>query len=200
MQTPRSLPAPPSALRHDRGPFWRLLGRAYLKASGWRVEGVFPETGKAVIIVAPHTSNWDFLAGMSVVLALDLRASWLGKHTIFKRPFRGLLRWLGGIPVDRGARNGVVGACVEAFAAAPALLLALSPEGTRKGASRWRSGFYLIASGAGVPILPVALDYRDHVVRLLPPFQPTGSLESDLPVLKALFDGVQGLRPRPEGG
>jgi 1-acyl-sn-glycerol-3-phosphate acyltransferase len=160
------------------------------------VEGSFPDTDKAVIIVAPHTSNWDFLVGMAVVLALELRTSWLGKHTIFKPPFQGLLRWLGGIPVDRRSRNGVVGDCVEAFAAAPALLLALSPEGTRKGVSQWKTGFHLIACGAGVPIIPASLDYRTHVVRLMPAFRPTGDLEVDLPALQALYADVEGLRKR----
>ena len=83
MQPLTDLPAPRPALRHDRGRLWRALGRAYLGASGWRVEGSLPDTQKAVMIVAPHTSNWDFLVGMAVVLALELRTSWLGKHTIF---------------------------------------------------------------------------------------------------------------------
>lgn len=176
---------------------WRAIGRAYLRLAGWRIEGVFPTEPKYVAIVAPHTSNWDFSLGVAVVLATDLRVSWLGKHSLFNTPLKGFFQWLGGIPVDRRASHGVVGACVQAFEAAPALFLALAPEGTRKGASRWKSGFYLIAAGAGVPILPVAFDYRDHVVRLLPLFQPSGHLEQDLPLIQALFGATHGLRTRP---
>jgi 1-acyl-sn-glycerol-3-phosphate acyltransferase len=189
----------PENLRHARGWVWRTIGRTYLRLSGWRVEGVLPDTTKCVAIVAPHTSNWDFSLGVALVFAIELRASWLGKHSIFKAPFRGFLRWLGGIPVNRQARHGVVDACVKLFETAPALLLGLSPEGTRKGVSKWRTGFYRIASGAGVPILPVAFDYRDHVIRMMPLFHPTGDLEQDLPLIQALFLDAHGLRERPEG-
>jgi 1-acyl-sn-glycerol-3-phosphate acyltransferase len=185
-------------LRHARGWGWRLLGQTYLRLAGWRVEGALPDEPKCVIIVAPHTSNWDFTLGVAVVFALELRASWLGKHTLFKPPFRSFLRWLGGIPVDRRASHGVVGNCVRAFEAAPALLLALSPEGTRKGVSQWKTGFYHIANQAGVPIVPVGLDYREHVVRFMPVFRPTGDLEADLTQLQGAFAGVEGRCPRPD--
>jgi 1-acyl-sn-glycerol-3-phosphate acyltransferase len=175
---------------------WRALGLAYLRLAGWRIEGSFPAELKFVAIVAPHTSNWDFTLGLAVIFATELRVSWLGKHSIFRPPVKRLFRWLGGIPVNRSASHGVVGACVKAFEASPALLLALSPEGTRKGASRWKSGFYSIATGAGVPILPVAFDYREHVVTLLPMFHPDGNLDQDLPRIQALFSTTHGLRER----
>ena len=176
---------------------WRTIGRAYLRLSGWRIEGAFPEVSKYVVVVAPHTSNWDFPLGVAVVFAVELRVSWLGKHTLFRAPFRMCLRWLGGIPVNRGAAQGVVGDCVKAFEAAPALMLALAPEGTRKGVSQWKSGFYRIATQAGVPIMPVGFDYREHVVRLMPLFQPSGNLEQDLPLIQARFSQVHGCRERP---
>lgn len=173
------------------------MGRAYLWVSGWRIEGTFPADPKYVVIVAPHTSNWDFMLGVAVVFALELRVSWLGKHALFKAPFKAFLRWLGGIPVDRSASHGVVGECVKAFEAAPALMLALAPEGTRKGVSQWKTGFYLIAVKAGVPVMPVGFDYREHVVRLMPMFQPSGNLELDLPRIQALYHEVHGLKERP---
>lgn len=176
---------------------WRSLGRAYLRLAGWRIEGIFPADPKYVVIVAPHTSNWDFPLGVAVVFAVELRVSWLGKHSMFRRPFKKCLRWLGGIPVNRSASHGVVGECVRAFETAPALMLALAPEGTRKGVSQWKSGFYRIASQAGVPIMPVGFDYRQHVVRLMPLFQPSGNLEQDLPRIQAMFNHVHGLRNRP---
>ena len=175
----------------------RTLGRAYLRLAGWRIEGVFPAGPKYVIIVAPHTSNWDFPLGVAVVFAIEVRASWLGKHSLFIPPFKKCLRWLGGIPVNRNASYGVVGACVKAFDAAPALMLAVAPEGTRKGVSQWKTGFYRIAMQAGVPIMPVGFDYREHVVRLMPLFQPSGNLEQDLPLLQAMLSQVHGCRQRP---
>lgn len=199
---PQSQPHPPvpAAFHQPRGWFLRTLGRAYLRLAGWRIEGAWPTGPKCVAIVAPHTSNWDFTLGLAVVFALGLRASWLGKHSIFRPPFDKLFRRLGGIPVDRRNSNGVVGACVQAFNAAPALFLALAPEGTRKGVSQWKSGFHRIAVAAGVPILPVGFDYRTHVVRLMPVFLPGGDLDTDLPQLQALFAEVHGLRERPAAG
>ena len=176
---------------------WRTLGRAYLRLAGWRIEGAFPADPKYVVIVAPHTSNWDFPLGVALVFAVELRVSWLGKHSMFRTPFKKWLRWMGGIPVNRSASHGVVGECVRAFDAAPALMLALAPEGTRKGVSQWKSGFYLIALRAGVPIMPVGFDYREHVVRLMPLFKPSGNLEQDLPLIQGVFSHVQGLRNRP---
>ena len=194
---PLRIPLAPEALRQRRNAFVRALGRAYFRLSGWRVEGALPEVPKLVAIVAPHTSNWDFPLGLCLLFAMELRASWLGKHTLFNGPFGGILRRLGGIPVDRSAPQGLVGECVQAFQAREALLLALAPEGTRKGVSRWRTGFYQIAAGAGVPILPVAFDYATHRIHLHPPFQPTGDAEADLAALQALLGTAQGLKPRP---
>jgi 1-acyl-sn-glycerol-3-phosphate acyltransferase len=188
---------PPAAFHQPRGWIWRTVGRAYLRRAGWRIEGVFPADPKYVVIVAPHTSNWDFPLGVAVLFALELRISWLGKHSMFRPPFRQCLRWLGGIPVNRTASHGVVGECVRAFKASPTLMLALAPEGTRKGVSQWKSGFYMIAWRAGVPILPVGFDYREHVVRLMPLFHPSGNLDHDLPLIQAMFSQVHGHRERP---
>jgi len=187
----------PEAFHRPRGWLWRTLGRAYLRLSGWRIVGAFPAEPKYVVIVAPHTSNWDFLVGVAALFALELRVSWLGKHALFRAPFRRFLGWMGGIPVDRRASHGVVGACVKAFGTAPTLMLALAPEGTRKGVSQWKTGFYQIAVKAGVPILPVGFDFREHRIQIMPLFHPSGELERDLPLIQALYAHVHGLRERP---
>jgi 1-acyl-sn-glycerol-3-phosphate acyltransferase len=184
----------PLPLRGNR--LTRGLARAIFSLTGWRIEGELPREAKFVVIVAPHTSNWDFLLGIAAKFALGLGVSWLGKHTLFRPPFNVLLRWLGGIPVDRSAPHGVVGECVAAFNNAPALVLGLAPEGTRKGESRWRTGFYQIAAGAGVVILPVAFDYGYRVVRLLPVLYPSGDLNGDLARLTSLYRDVRGKHPR----
>ncbi len=196
-QNPAAYPAPPTALQQKRAWLWKALGRAYLRIAGWRIEGSFPADLKCVTIVAPHTSNWDFTLGLALVFAVELRVSFLGKHTLFKAPFKGLLHWLGGIPVDRSASHGVVGECVNAFKASPALMLALAPEGTRHGVSKWKSGFYQIALGAGVPIFPVGFDYATHAIRLMPMFTPTGDQAGDLKQLQSVFESVEGLNVRP---
>lgn len=195
--TPTEYQVLPEVFHQPRGWLWRAVGRLYLRLGGWRIEGAFPANPKYIVVVAPHTSNWDFPLGIAVIFAHELRISWLAKHSMFRFPFKQCLRWLGGIPINRSASHGVVGECVRAFKAAPALMLALAPEGTRKGASQWKSGFYLIAAKAGVPILPVGFDYREHVVRLMPLIQPSGNLEQDLPLIQARFTNVHGLRERP---
>jgi 1-acyl-sn-glycerol-3-phosphate acyltransferase len=194
---PTTHPLPPPFFQQDRGWLLRSLGRLYLRLGGWTIEGGFPADAKYVVIVAPHTSNWDFVLGVAVVFALELRASWLGKHSLFKAPFGPIFRWLGGIPVNRSASHGVVGECAKAFDEAQTLLLALAPEGTRKGVSQWKTGFYRIAVQAGVPIMPVGFDYGGHSVHLMPLFTPSGDLDLDLPRIQALFNRVHGRRERP---
>ena len=130
-----------------------------------------------------------------MVFAVELKV-WLGKHRSVQGSLQEIPSLAGGIPVDRSASHGVVGECVRAFEEAPSLMLALAPEGTRKGVSQWKTGFYLIAAKAGVPIMPVGFDYGEHVVRLMPLFHPSGNLEQDLPLIKALFSDVHGCRQR----
>jgi 1-acyl-sn-glycerol-3-phosphate acyltransferase len=190
-------PHPPAGLHQGRGWLLKALGRSYLRWLGWRIEGAWPEVPKYVAIVAPHTSNWDFPLGLAVAFAVELRVSWLGKHTLFRPPFKAGLTWLGGIPVNRNAAHGVVGDCVKAFKAAPALMLVVTPEGTRKGVSRWKSGFYFMATQAGVPIMPIGFDFREQVVHLMPLFWPSGNLEQDLPLIQACFNQMHGCRERP---
>jgi 1-acyl-sn-glycerol-3-phosphate acyltransferase len=165
----------------------RALGRAALRVLGWRIDGTFPDVSRCLVIAAPHTSNWDFVVALATLLALGLRLHWLGKHTIFRGPLRQLWGALGGIPVDRSAAGGVVEGAVARFRGSGAMLVAIAPEGTRKRVERWKSGYYRIAHAAGVPILPVALDWPARTLRLLPLFEPTGDLARDEPLLRAHF-------------
>lgn len=154
---------------------------------GWRFDGDIPDLAKMVVIVAPHSSNWDFIVGVAAKLALRLRVKYLGKDALFRFPLGILMRHLGGIPVDRSTANDVVTSVVEQFTRRTRMLLAIAPEGTRKPVDRWRTGFYHIARGAGVPILPVGLDWGSRTIRLGELFFPTGSLEADLPALRDRF-------------
>jgi 1-acyl-sn-glycerol-3-phosphate acyltransferase len=165
----------------------RALGEAVLRLLGWRFEGRVPDLSRCVAIVAPHTSNWDFVVGLAAMLALGLDARWMGKDTLFRRPFGGLMRLLGGTPVNRASPEGIVEEAIERLREADRLFLTLSPEGTRRKVQRWKTGFHRIARGARVPIWPVAFDYTRKVVHLLPAYAPTDDLEADVGRLRSLF-------------
>ena len=174
----------------------RAIGRAVLRAMGWHIEGEIPDEPKLVIAVAPHTSNWDFVVGMAAMFALDLRLSFLAKHTLFRGPFAPFMRWVGGIAVDRGSRHGVVGDAVAAFAREERRVLAIAPQGTRRAGARYRSGFIHIALGARVRILLATLDYGARCVRLGPTFTPGEDVEAELARVEAFYANVRGKNPR----
>ena len=171
------------------------LARAILRLAGWRIEGTFPAVPRFVLIVAPHTSNWDFIVGILAMFALDLKASWLGKHTIFRFPLTPLLRWMGGEPIDRTAAKGTVGTAIEYFHTRKEWVLALSPEGTRRRVEHWKTGFYRIAAGAGVPIVPVAFDYSRRVVELMGPVSAGPDESAEVARVRALFSPAMARRP-----
>jgi 1-acyl-sn-glycerol-3-phosphate acyltransferase len=147
----------------------RRLGLAWLRLSGWRIEGEIPDFDRAVVAVAPHSSNWDFVHTVAAVFSLGLRVSFIGKHTLFRGPFGRFLTWLGGIPVDRARPDGVVEAVQASFARGLPLWFGVAPEGTRHAGAPFKSGFYRVARAAGVPIVPVYLDYHRRVIGILAP-------------------------------
>ena len=169
-----------------------LFGRLFLRVMGWRVEGDIADHPKMVAIVAPHTSNWDFPIGLAARYALRLDASWLGKHTLFRPAYGWIMRRWGGIAVDRSAAHDVVSQTIEAFATRPRVFLVITPEGTRKQVSRWRTGFWHIAKGAGVPILPIVFDWGSRVIRIHPAFMPRTSVDEDITELQSKFAGTRG--------
>jgi 1-acyl-sn-glycerol-3-phosphate acyltransferase len=159
---------------------------------GWNVTGEVPNLPKLVLIAAPHTSNWDFVVAIAARLALGIDVRFLGKDTLFVGPLGWIMRALGGRPVDRSASHDVVKEMVAQFARADRLLLGIAPEGTRKRVERWRTGFYHIAHGAGVPVVPVALSFGTREIQIRAPFTTTGDVERDLEVLRQVFAGVRG--------
>jgi 1-acyl-sn-glycerol-3-phosphate acyltransferase len=167
--------------------FSRALARRLLALAGWHVGGELPSRPKFVLVVAPHTSNWDFVLGVLAMFATGLRASWLGKHTIFRFPLAALLRWLGGEPIDRSTPQGTTGVAVERFRTRSHWVIALSPEGTRRPVARWRTGFHRIAVRAGVPIVPVWIDYRTRTVGIGELFEPGLDESADVARLRAQF-------------
>jgi 1-acyl-sn-glycerol-3-phosphate acyltransferase len=175
------------------------LGRLAMRLGGWRFEGELPDVRRLVLIVAPHTSNWDFLVGLQAKLALRLGCTFIGKHTLFRFPLGVLMRWLGGIPVNRAAAGGFVDEVVRALRAADRMTVVLAPEGTRSRVAQWKSGFYRIACDAGVPILPVGFDYSRRVVFFAPLFHPTGDYEKDLTKLRGHYRAEMARRPENYG-
>lgn len=173
--------------------YW--MGWSYMQLAGWRFEGEFPPDKKYVLISAPHTSNWDLPHMLAVSYVLDLELSWLGKHHIFKGPGGKFFSWLGGIPVNRSAPQGLVQQVIDVFHEREELVLSIPPEGTRGKVDGWKTGFYYIALGAGVPIVPGYLDFENQVAGFYPHFHPTGDIEKDFEHLHALYDGIQGKHP-----
>jgi 1-acyl-sn-glycerol-3-phosphate acyltransferase len=162
-----------------------------LKFAGWRTVGDIPNISQAVVLALPHTSNIDGIYAIPSLFALDLKINIMGKHTLFKVPVLAqLLRWIGIIPIDRGNKGSVLQTSIDKFKSGEPLFLGLSPEGTRKYTENWKTGFYYLALGAGVPILPVALDYKTKEVRFLSLVYPTGDIDADLPKIYAQYRGV----------
>jgi 1-acyl-sn-glycerol-3-phosphate acyltransferase len=173
-------------------PAVRACGALLLRLMRWRVEGEVPDLPKFVVAVAPHTSNWDFLVGMATMFALDLRLTFIGKHTLFRWPVAGFFRWMGGIPVDRSAPQGLVGEAVRSFDGVPQRILAIAPQGTRSRVERFKSGFLHIARGANVPVVLASLDYEARCVRFGPAFMPGADVEEELRKVEAFFAKVKG--------
>jgi 1-acyl-sn-glycerol-3-phosphate acyltransferase len=176
------------------GAISKWIGIAALKILRWRVDGEIPDHSHYVAIVAPHTSNWDFVVGLAARYALRLDASWLGKHTLFRPPFGWLMRRWGGIAVDRTASHDVVSQTIAEFSSRPRVFLVITPEGTRKKVSRWRTGFWHIAKGAGVPILPIVFNWGAREIRIGAPFFPRSDVEQDIQQLQTHFANASGRR------
>jgi len=172
------------------GWFLRGVGGLYLRFSGWHVEGRFPEAAKTVVIAAPHTSNWDMPLMLAIAWVLDVRPAWLGKRELFRRPFGWLMRRLGGVPVDRTVRQNIVQQAVDRFAAVDRVQLVIPPSGTRSRASHWRSGFYHIARGAGVPIVCAFLDYRRKVGGIGLVLEASGDVAGDMARIRAFYADI----------
>ena len=187
------LPIVPASLPRRGSAFSSVIGRAGLRVLRWRVDGAFPDRAKFVIIAAPHSSNWDFVVGLCAKVGLRLDVSWLGKHTLFRAPWGWLFRFWGGLPVDRRASNDTVASVVERFASRDKLLLTVAPQGTRTKGAKWKSGFWHIARGAGVPIVPIAFDWDARTIRILPPIEPQ-DVDRDMETIQALYAPFRGRR------
>lgn len=172
----------------------RAFSLAFLKLKGWKLDGALPPNqSKCVLIAAPHTSNWDLPYTLMVAFALRLNIYWMGKQQIFRWPFGGLMRWLGGIAVNREQSTNLVAASAAALKAADGpVQLIVPPEGTRAKTRYWKTGFYWIAHEAGVPIVMAYMDYQRKLSGLGPVFQPSGDIEADMAAIKRFYAPFKG--------
>jgi 1-acyl-sn-glycerol-3-phosphate acyltransferase len=176
--------------------FTRRVAMMLMRLTGWRFTGAaVPDLRKMVIIVAPHTSNWDFPTGIMAMYALGIRGTFLGKDTLFKFPMGILMRWLGGFPVDRSSKQNVVSQTASLVEKMEKVLIVLSPEGTRSRIEKWRTGFWWIANETKTPIIPVAFNFRTKEFHFHPPFHTTGDVEADVAALRTLFRADMAFAP-----
>lgn len=173
----------------------RGISAGILALMGWRAIGKPIADQRFVLIGAPHTSNWDFPLMLMVVLKLQLKLHWMGKHSLFMFPFGGLMRWLGGIPIDRRSTHGIVDQVAAQYQQNPQLVVLVPPEGTRKKVENWKTGFYHIANNAGVPILMGYLDVSKKEAGLADFFYPTGDADADIQKIRAFYATKKGIRP-----
>ncbi len=170
----------------------RGLSLFLLKILGWKTAGSLPQEKKYVLIVAPHTSNWDLFYGILLALALRLDTRFIAKKELFRRPFSPLMKWLGGLPIDRSSSSHTVDQMISTFNKSGKFVLALAPEGTRHKTGYWKSGFYQIAVRAHVPILLAFIDYESKTGGAGPLIYPTGDLEQDMQTIRNFYLTVKG--------
>ncbi|MES2106880.1 MAG: lysophospholipid acyltransferase family protein [Pseudomonadota bacterium] len=174
--------------------YWFSTGM--LRLLGWKVDGQAPAEPKYVMIAAPHTSNWDFPVTLMTAFAMRLKLYWMGKDSLFPPVLGGVMRWLGGVAVDRKKSGNMVQGTVDAFNNASQLAVLVPPEGTRGKVTHWRTGFYYIAVGANVPIALGYLDFKRKVGGIGRMFYPTGDLEADMAEIQKFYSGITGKNPQ----
>ncbi len=193
-ESKRGVPELGESIPRRGGSLSKAGARALMSAAGWRIIGEVPDEPKILLVGAPHTSNWDYIFTVLTTYSLGVDLHFVAKHSLFKKPLGGLMRRTGGLPINRGTSEGFVEQMVEEFNKRDSFILAIMPEGTRSRAEacQWRSGFYYIAQGAGVPITLVIFDYGRKIMHLGPTFWPSGDYEADLAQIQSHFAGIEG--------
>jgi 1-acyl-sn-glycerol-3-phosphate acyltransferase len=185
---------------YDDAPGWpaRLVRRlliALYKWGGWTSVGTVPEPQRFVLVAAPHTSNWDFPYFLGVTHMLSIRTHFMAKSSLFRWPMGGFMRQVGGVRLDRATAKDTVQQMIDEFARRDEFVLAIAPEGTRGAVEKWRTGFYQIALGAGVPIVCGFMDYPTRTSGLGPVILPTGDYEADMAPAFDFYRDVTGKHP-----
>ena len=169
----------------------RQIGRAIFRIFGWRVEGEFPNRGKAIVALVPHSSNIDFFLTIAFIWATGMKASFLIKHTVFWYPLGNIISALGGIPVDRTQQNGLIAEVTQHFREKSKLILGITPSGTRKPVKEWKDGIARIAAAAQVPIVPAVMNYKTRTVRFAPLIEGVSEVRQIMERIRAeAADGI----------
>jgi len=185
----------PEHLRGGWGGFFQWLGKAVLSSIGWRVTGNIPNEERLLIIAAPHTSNWDFILGISALFALNVNIKWLGKNSLFIPGIAWFFKWLGGIPVNRENPNLLIDYVVKTVEKEKGLIIGIAPEGSRKKVDRWKSGFLRIAKQTDAKILFLSIDAPSKKLKIGEIFEPSGDNEKDIKFVMNYFKQYKGINP-----
>jgi len=175
-----------------------VFARTLMWLTGWKATGTLPRDNKFILIGEPHTSNWDFLLMFGAAYSFRLKISWLGKNSIFKKPFGTLMKYFGGIPINRNIKDNLVKRTVELFNESEKFVLVIGPSGTRSKRYYWRSGFYWIAHTANIPVLCGYLDFVNKIVHVGLCFVPTGDVKKDMDRIREYYKDIRGKHPELE--
>jgi 1-acyl-sn-glycerol-3-phosphate acyltransferase len=177
----------------------QAIAKLILKVGGWEIVGELPAEKRAVVIAAPHTSNWDGFWALVYRVAVQLDIHFFAKRSLFWFPLNILLRALGGVPLDRKRAGSAVDQAIEMFKTKESYYFGLAPEGTRSRADHWKSGFYRIAEGADVPVVLGFLDYGKRRIGIGPALKLSGDPQKDLEVFREFYRDVRGRHPEMAG-
>ena len=180
-------------LRGKRSILLRKIARFGINISGWTIKGMVPDEERIVIIAAPHTSNWDFVLAMLAIFGLNIKLRWLRKHSIFKPGFKNFFKWLGGIPVYRDNPSNLIDNVVKIVKREKSIVIAMTPEGTRKKVKRWKTGFLRIAKQTQSKILLISIDAPTKSIEIGKIFNPTGNSEDDLAFIQKYYSSFRGI-------
>ncbi len=183
-------------MEHKRcWPLARILGKLVMKTTGWEIKGEVPQSSKMILIAAPHTSNWDFIYLLGAAYSFGMGINWLGKRSLFAHPLGFVMRFLGGIPVDRGKANNLVSQLAEQIREGGPCCIVIPPSGTRGYTDYWKSGFYWIAREADIPVVCTYLDYPSKTACIGPSFHLCGEVTQDMDKIRSFYAGITGKIP-----
>lgn len=165
---------------------------------GWKATGKLSGVRKCVMIAAPHTTNWDYFYTLLVSFILRIKISAMGKKSLTEGPFGGIMKWLGIIPIDRSKSNNIVESTIQQFNENDDLVIVVPPSGTRGKVAYWKTGFYYIALGAGVPIALGFIDYGNKTGGIGPVIYPTGDIDADMIEIRKFYSTITGKYPEKQ--
>ena len=175
-----------------------VISKIILFCMGWKAKGKLPDVPKCVMIAAPHTSNWDFFYTLLIAFQFKVKIYAMGKKSLTQGLFGGIMKWLGIIPIDRSKTNNIVDLTIQQFNSCEKLIIIVPPSGTRNKVVYWKTGFYYIAHGAGVPICLGFMDYGRKTGGIGPLIYTTGNIDADMKKIKKFYVDINGKYPEKQ--